>query len=282
MIEYIKRKIRRFRQKRTFQEYGYVIKHFELADDGQVAFADWLHPFHPPMELDESKLNFFKRYIRRGDMAIDIGAYTGDTTVPMALAAGREGLTLGLEPNPYVFKILEKNAGLNADKTRILPLNFAATEADGTYTFHYYDASFVNGGYLSRIERQDHRHRYALEVRGKFLPEYLRRRHAGDLARLSFIKIDAEGYDKEIIKTLRQTLVERRPAVVAECLKRLVREEREDLFHALADCGYRLFYFADFHEDAERVAIDRPEDMMRWRHFNILAIPQERSFGHGF
>jgi FkbM family methyltransferase len=41
-------------------------------------------------------------------MIIDIGTYTGDTTVPMALAVGKGGIVLGLEPNQYVYKILEK------------------------------------------------------------------------------------------------------------------------------------------------------------------------------
>ena len=36
-----------------------------------------------------------------------------------------------LEPNPYVFKVLELNASLNPASTRIVPLMFAAMPADG-------------------------------------------------------------------------------------------------------------------------------------------------------
>ena len=53
-------------------------------------------------------VDFYKKCIKKGDFVIDIGANVGDTTVPMAIAAGAEGLTLGFDPNPYVYKILEK------------------------------------------------------------------------------------------------------------------------------------------------------------------------------
>ena len=42
-----------------------------------------------------------------------------------------EGPVLALEPNPYVFKVLARNATLNPGKTAILPLNFAATSDTG-------------------------------------------------------------------------------------------------------------------------------------------------------
>jgi tRNA G37 N-methylase Trm5 len=34
-------------------------------------------------------------------------------TIPMALAAGKEGKVVTFDPNPYVFEILKKNTSLN-------------------------------------------------------------------------------------------------------------------------------------------------------------------------
>jgi FkbM family methyltransferase len=51
-------------------------------------------------------VDFYQRFLTKGAVAIDIGAHTGDTTVPMALAAGNTGLVLAFEPNQYVYKIL--------------------------------------------------------------------------------------------------------------------------------------------------------------------------------
>ena len=49
----------------------------------------------------------------------------------LALAAGRAGCVLALEPNRYAFDILAANARLNPDATRIEPRCCAATPPPG-------------------------------------------------------------------------------------------------------------------------------------------------------
>ena len=97
-----------FRDSAT-KEYGYKINKFQLNKYGEVEYAQWLHPFEETKIINEATIEFYKRFIKAGDFVIDIGAHTGDTTVPIALCAAKEGSVLALEPNPYVFKILEKN-----------------------------------------------------------------------------------------------------------------------------------------------------------------------------
>src|SRR5665647_997591 len=130
MIGYFKRKIAKRHLKTTFSEYGFKIDKFPIDNYGIVEYAQWLHPFQKPTVISGSNILFYQKLSSKGGMIIDIGAHTGDTTVPMALAVGKEGLVLGLEPNKYVFKILEKNADLNVDKTNIIPLCIAATAMD--------------------------------------------------------------------------------------------------------------------------------------------------------
>lgn len=93
-------------------------------------------------------LDFFRQYSKSSGLAIDIGAHTGDTTVPMALAIGPKGTVLAFEPNPHVFRVLQKNSELNRSKTNIVPLCFAATDHDGEFEFNYSDASYCNGGFF--------------------------------------------------------------------------------------------------------------------------------------
>ncbi|MCA9258692.1 MAG: FkbM family methyltransferase, partial [Planctomycetales bacterium] len=137
----------RRRQHVPFAEWGYDVRTFNLPRDGEVQYAQWLHPYETEKPMTQGEVDGLRNFIKPGDFAIDIGAHTGDTTVPMALAAGREGCVLGLEPNPYVFAVLEKNAALNRDQTHIEPRCFAATEQEGKFVFHYSDASFCNGGF---------------------------------------------------------------------------------------------------------------------------------------
>jgi FkbM family methyltransferase len=201
-------------------------------------------------------------FVQEGDLAIDIGAHTGDTTVPMAVATGPTGCVLAIEPNPYVYKILAQNARLNSAKTHIIPLNFAVTEQDGTFEFNYSDASFCNGGFLSTIERQDHNHSYTLPVTGRNLAVVLNNEYKDLLPKLTLVKVDAEGYDKEIIKSIRDILTRWKPFLITECYKRLTPAERYDLFETVTGLGYTLYHIGDL-QGHDRVAITSKEDMLR-------------------
>jgi FkbM family methyltransferase len=189
----------------------------------------------------------------------------------MALAVGKTGLVIALEPNPYVYKILSKNAGLNTTHTSIHPLCFAATDQDGVFVFNYSDASFCNGGFLSQLKNQRHNHHYQLNVEGKNFQNYLLKHYSERLPDLGLIKIDAEGYDKEILKTIPLLLSTYRPKLIIECYKNLSQAERNELFDVVHQHGYELFYLADFEKDSTRVPINR-HNMSDRRHFNILAI----------
>ncbi len=277
MIGYLARKVRRHRARRTFREYGFDVKRFALARDGDVEYAQWQHPFEKPKTIVQDDVDGLRRFIRAGDTAIDVGAHTGDTTVPMALACGPDGVVVAFEPNPHVFKVLEENARLNPDKTHIVALNFAATEDDGDFQFHYWDASFGNGGYLSRLRNQRHGHRYPLRVKGRNLERYLRTNFADRLARLTFLKTDCEGYDKDVLRSLRGVLREFRPVVVCEVHKKLDHAERHELFDVLKDAGYVLHtYQGGAHPVGDALARD---DLAKFPRLDVIAFPEERGAG---
>ena len=276
MIGYIKRKIQRSKQRKTFEEYGHKIDKFNISGVGEIEYAQWLHPFDKPKVVSDSNVGFYKKLAGDGAMIIDIGAHTGDTTVPMALAVGKKGLVLGIEPNKYVYKILEKNASLNQDHTNIIPLCFAATSEEGTFTFNYSDASFCNGGFLSEIENQNHHHNYTLDVQGLNLEKYLLENHKEDLPKLELLKIDAEGYDKEILKTIPTILNDYKPNLMIECYKRLNTEERDELFDIVDGHGYDLFYLENFEEDGLKKKIEK-ENMNDTKHFEMLAIHRSKN-----
>jgi FkbM family methyltransferase len=266
--------VKRWRRSR-FAEYGFQVNTFELADDGVVEYAQWLHPKESPKPVLQTQVTALRRFIRAGDAVLDIGAHTGDTTIHFALAAGSTGCTLALEPNPYVFKVLAKNASLNRDKTHIVPLNFAATETDGFFTFHYSDGAYCNGGYVDQMEDTRHGHRHRLEVRGCNLESFLRRQYGDRLGRLSFVKIDTEGYDRQVIQSIMGILQEFQPVVVCEVYRRLNKAEREALFDVLDRAGYQCHRQATG-GDLVGSTVKRGE-LMNERHFDMIALPRRRS-----
>lgn len=273
MLSFIKRKLEKRRLKKTFQEYGYLVKKFELEGLGTIEYAQWQHPFEEEKSIISENVSFYRSLTKTGGVIIDIGAHTGDTTVPMALAVGPDGAVLALEPNRYVYKILLKNAALNSKLTNIIPLPYAATEKAGKFEFNYSDASFCNGGFLSQIENNRHHHNYTLEVEGIELESFLFEHHSELLEKLQLIKVDAEGYDKEILKTIPRLIEKYRPAIMAECYKRLNQQEREELFDVITQFNYQLFYIDGFEAGGQQVALQRG-DMMQREHFEMLALPQ--------
>ena len=254
------------------REYPSRITTCRLPHDGDVRFAQWLHPGETPKAITQSSVDVLRAFLRPGDMAIDIGAHTGDSTVPMALAVGSAGVVFALEPNPYVFKVLERNATLNPGAGRIVPLMFAAMPQDGETEFQYSDEGYCNGGFHGAISQWRHGHFVRLRVAGRHLWTYLQANAPECLARLRYIKIDTEGFDRQVTASLREALVTRRPYLRTEIYKHLSCAEREGYYDDLRNLGYRLFKCEEEEYRGQPLARDH---MMRWPHFDVFAVPEE-------
>lgn len=252
--------------------YGSEIRRFDLPVDGPVDYAQWLHPGETPKTVRQDVVRHLRRYVRPGDAVIDVGAHTGDSTLPLALAAGPSGLVLALEPNPYVFAVLERNAALNGGKTNIVPLNIAATSEAGPVTFEYSDAGFCNGGRHEGISRWRHGHAFPLTVRGEHVPSYLATHMPDTIDRVRFIKVDAEGYDLAVLESMRDIVERTRPYIRAEVFRHTSMERRVALFDFFEVRGYRVRLVVD-EANYEGDVIGR-DDMTRWRHFDVFAEPE--------
>ena len=155
MISYIKKKIDKWKVKRTYKKYGHHLEKFTLSTEGDIEFMVWDNPLEKPKKVTQNSVDFYKRFVVKDSLAIDIGAHIGDTTVPLALAVGANGMTLAFDPNPNVFEILVLNAKLNLDKTNIRPYNYAIAEKPGKYYYNSSEATFDNGG-ISKKQKNKH------------------------------------------------------------------------------------------------------------------------------
>lgn len=261
--------------------YGHAPEEQEIDGLGRIVFSHWLHPKEPRRQFHRREIDELRKVLREGDFVIDIGAKTGDTTVALALAVGASGKVLALEPNPHVFPVLQQNAANNPQLTNIEPLPVAATETDGKYTFEYSDAGFGNGGLHKGISSWRHAHAFKLEVQGVNLAQLLQRQYAQDLQRLRLIKIDAEGYDYWVAKSLQPVLEQQRPYVILEVFKHVSQETRAQIFALFNGLGYRILknnsldtvVKMNSFEDLFGEEILTADDMLKQRHFDIICIP---------
>jgi FkbM family methyltransferase len=252
--------------------YGIEVRVFNLARDGRAEYAQWLNPEGSRRAIRQESIHELRTFLKSGDLAIDIGAQSGDSTVPLGLAVGRTGCVPALEPNEFIFPVLEKNSQLNTWKTRIVPLMFAATPEGGEFDFKYSDSGFCKGGRHESVSRWRHAHAFNLRVAGRNLESYLNKHCPQLLPRLSFIKVDAEGYDIRILKTLSSVIGEHRPFIKAEVYKHTHPGQREELYSFFAENQYVI----------HRTESDRcfkgqvlgESDLMKWRHFDIFCTPQ--------
>lgn len=275
MINYFKKSFQRKIARRFFKKYPHEISRFQLSDEGEVEFANWNNPLVVPKTLMQSKVNFFKKFISKGDLCIDIGANIGEQAISIALAAGKEGLVVAFDPNPHAFEILELNSKLNKDKTNIVPFPFAITEQEGEFYYNSDEASFANGGISKNLSGYHGHHMLKSKVKGINLEEFFKSNYGDWLSKLSFIKVDVEGYDKEIIRSISPIIQKYKPVIIAECFAKSTAAERIELYETVKGNGYDLFYFEDFVENTTVIKLEK-NDMTKWKHFDFYAIPVKK------
>jgi FkbM family methyltransferase len=253
----------------TPREFGHEVITLPVSGIGDVRLARWLHPGETPKTVGDAEIAQLSTFLKPGDVAIDIGAHTGDSTIPIALVAGPSGQVFALEPNPYVFKILAINASLNPALTRITPLMFAAMPQDGDVEFAYSDNGYCNGGF-HQTSRWTHGHFAKLRVSGRNLHAWLQREAPDAAARLRYIKIDTEGFDRSVAASLADLIRATRPFIRSEIHKHMPVAERAAYVRDLQALGYRIFKWEPERYRAEEL---READMTRWKHFDVFAAP---------
>ena len=257
------------------KEYSFDLDSFVLPREGEIRYARWRHPKEQRKEISQGAVDALRRFLREGDVAIDIGAHTGDSTLPIALAVGPTGRVFALEPNRYAFKVLLANCALNRKQTNIYPLMFAATPTDGEFEFEYSDSGFCNGGLHEGIDPWTHAHFFKLPVVGKNLVTYLKTEFPDTLPRIRYIKIDTEGFDRSVAASLRELLELTHPYIKSEIYQYMPADQRRGYYEDLHSLGYRIH---KFNNDQDYTGAELgPDDLVKWKHFDIFAVPAERS-----
>jgi len=254
------------------RQYGFETVEINLPDEGKIIMAQWLHPKAGKMDLQQEDIIALRQFLKPGDVAIDIGAYTGDTAIPLALAVGKSGTVLALEPNKYVFPVLKKNADLIREKGNIIPLPFAATPTDCFIDFEYSDPGFCNGGFHEGINKWKHWHAYKLNVEGKNLVRYLQGNYSNLISSIRYIKVDAEGFDCAVLESISEIISRQKPTIRVEVFKHSDLHYRKRLYQFLKSYNYKIYYFAG--PPVYKGRLISEDELMNWKHYDILAVQE--------
>jgi FkbM family methyltransferase len=190
-------------------------------------------------EYSEGEVDVFRKVLRPGDVAIDVGANIGAFTVPMANLVGPSGLVYAFEASMANVVLLTENVRQNhcADLVKIMPC--AASDKDGTLkvdkqsALHAYSRKDINEG---EFEVQ------CVAIDSLFLP------------RCKLIKIDVDGHELQVLNGAVETIARCRPIIYIE---NEIDEKREAMVAWLVDHGYRLFWHRPYLYNADNFRGDK-------------------------
>ncbi len=187
-------------------------------------------------EAEEAR--FLKRWLRPGDVMVDVGAHVGLFVLYGARLVGPSGLVHAFEPVPYNYERLAANVALNGyDNVRLN--RAAAGDHAGEVSMGLYvetSAGSASGGYSV-----GGRHGDSVSAPLLRLDDYL----AGNVeGRVRLLKIDVEGLEPQVLAGLTETL-ERRPpeAIMFEVFAVMLEQHGSrpgELYALLEQAGYRL------------------------------------------
>lgn len=176
----------------------------KIGDNFYTIVSDDDYLKHVGSEFEPYMCSLFQSLIQQNFKIFDVGANIGCTTLLFGDLAARVD---SFEPSPSTFEILKKNVsassrsnihihnfGLGA-RNENLTLTFAPSNRSGSFVSDKTQASKGHSIENITIKKGDDNF-YSAPV--------------------DFIKIDVEGYEKNVIDGLQQTIIKNRPVVVLE------------------------------------------------------------------
>lgn len=191
---------------------------------------------HHQVEL----VKLLRRVVRAGSVCLDIGANIGSLTLVLAYAAGPQGRIVAVEPHPGIARQLRHNLALNDIRNVCVVEAALCCEHDGDVPFYVFqdDASDQGVSSLTPSSRAAKR----VTVRGMSGRTLL---EETGISRCDFIKIDVEGHEMPVLRTLHGLICNCHPRVVFEYQRANWERSGYDVDEAIRmfqELGYETYY----------------------------------------
>jgi FkbM family methyltransferase len=216
----------------------------------------------------------FQKYVKPGDVAVDVGANFGHHAVVFSKLVGEEGLVLAVEAQMTMFQLLCANCIING-AANVVPLRLAASDHSHSITLYPIDyAGEHNFGSLgvNPDPAKFSGGRVGEAVEARCLDDLVEEHCAG--RRVSFIKIDVQSYEKFVLIGLLRTIVKHRPVVFLEVspvwMQRAGYSFRE-IYRVLGQLDYQFEHSRALDFGADGIPEVAADADFEW---DVLAIPK--------
>lgn len=181
---------------------------------------------------------FLKKYIRKGDNCIDIGAHLGYFTIELSRLTRPDGKVFAVEPMSKFNRVLSKLT--QRFKAHNVTLYRLALGGSGDY---------VEMGIPEIGKKKKFAYARIMDAQPDLQyvdTERVENRQGdslfGDLVRLDFVKVDVEGLEFAVLSSMIHTISAHRPILLCEFFE---GEQRLKLYHLLQPLGYRTYRLAN-------------------------------------
>jgi FkbM family methyltransferase len=180
----------------------------------------------------EAELKLVKNFITPETDSIDIGVYRGVYSYEMAKYSK---FVHAFEPNPIIFKDIEIN--LKKIIKNIKFYNFALSNKEGLVSLK---VPIRNKNYNKKNYEE-----YFQMGRASIHTDNIMNEIETFENKISFIKIDVEGHEFEVIKGAENTIKKNKPVLLVEIVEKHTQTKVSDTLDYINSLGYGSFYFKD-------------------------------------
>jgi len=154
-------------------------------------------------EHEHNSTKEVKKLVKPGMKILEVGANIGYYAVLETKLAGENGYLYAFEPSPFNFNLLKRNIELNKIKNAEVYQKAAGAENEMA---KFYVANKSNlSSFIKRDDMDMYRNGKIIDVEIIKLDDFLKNKD------VDFIRMDVEGYEKEILRGIEETMKTQHP-----------------------------------------------------------------------
>ncbi len=190
---------------------------------------------------DSAEITYILQHVFKGETVMDIGCHKGAYLHWLQSRVGSAGRVIAFEPQPTLHSYLQKIISGTQRYTNVLLYPFALSNKQGNLNFYVPKGkSNTSPGASLNTQKNEIEECTTLQVEVRCIDDF----EADINSKLSFIKIDVEGHELELLQGAHKILTTYKPILLIELEARHCSEERvEQVFELIQSYGYKGCFF---------------------------------------
>ncbi len=188
----------------------------------------------------EREIKILKFLVNKEETSIDIGAHRGTYSYPISQLIGNTGNLIAIEPQPELVHYLK--SGIRRKNCLIIQAAISSQMGEVEIKTEIANGRLATGGASIDSKFSDFHSFVAKKITLDSL----------SLDKVSFIKIDAEGHELEILYGGPSTISNCLPKLLIEIEYRFAGDKQIKLYDRLTELGYGAYFYNGFYLDVVR------------------------------